>query len=84
MNPHKLLRQAIQANKVVPKPVLTEKVLDYDAVEARGLTEDNKLTPEQIKNWRHVLLGLIGPYALIASDADIQQMRDAMNKRLST
>lgn len=42
---------------------------------------EQKLTPEQIKNWRNVLFGMIGPYALIAPDEDIQKMRDEMQKR---
>ena len=40
---------------------------------------DNKLTPEQIVNWRNILAGMIGPYALIMPYEDVQKMRDEMN-----
>ena len=36
---------------------------------------DTPLTPEQIKHWRGVLLRMLGPYALIMPEADIQEMR---------
>ncbi len=42
------------------------------------LDENTKLTPEQIENWRRVLGGMFGPYAYVASDDQIQQMRDNM------
>ena len=35
-----------------------------------------KLTPEQIKNWRKVLCGMIGPYALIMSEEQVTKLRD--------
>jgi len=35
-----------------------------------------KLTDEQIKNWREVLVGMIGPYALIMPREEIQAFRD--------
>lgn len=35
-----------------------------------------KLTDEQIKNWRKVLVGMIGPYALIMPKEEIQAFRD--------
>lgn len=38
------------------------------------------LTPEQIKNWRTALIGVLGPYALIMPDADIQRYRDRMQE----
>lgn len=41
-----------------------------------------KLTPEQIKNWRNVLAGMIGPYALLMPDEDVQAARDAAQSRL--
>lgn len=37
-----------------------------------------KLTGEQIQNWRKVLTGMFGPYALIMSDEQIQSYRDRM------
>ena len=40
--------------------------------------EDGTLTPEQVKYWRTVLVGIIGPYALIMSTEKIQAFRDKM------
>ena len=70
MNPKALERRAILAEQhktPVPAPVV----------------EDNTLTPQQILNWRHVLLGMIGPYALIMPAADVQAMRDNLQKHLN-
>ena len=41
-----------------------------------------KLTSEQIENWRLAMLPVIGPYALVMSEEDIQSMRDKLQKRL--
>jgi len=41
--------------------------------------QNDKLTPEQIVNWRNILVGMIGPYALIMPYEDVQKMRDEMN-----
>ena len=40
------------------------------------------LTEDQIKHWRNVLLGMIGPYALIMSEDEINILRDGMQERL--
>jgi hypothetical protein len=45
--------------------------------------DSDKLTPEQIKNWRNVLLGMLGPYALLMPDEDVQKMRDNMQSHFS-
>ena len=45
--------------------------------------DSDKLTPEQIKNWRNVLLGMLGPYALLMPDEDVQKMRDNMQAHFS-
>lgn len=37
------------------------------------------LTPEQIKNWRNVLIGMVGPYANMMPDADVQKLRDKIS-----
>lgn len=37
-----------------------------------------RLNAEQLKNWRNVLLGMIGPWALMMPDEDVQKMRDEM------
>jgi len=42
---------------------------------------EEKLTPEQIENWRKVLLGMLGPYALIMSVEDIQKFRDRLQDK---
>jgi len=39
------------------------------------------LTPEQIKNWRNVLFGIIGPYANLMPDEDVQAFRDKMQSQ---
>jgi len=39
------------------------------------------LTPAQLENWRKVLYGILGPYALILPANDIQQMRDRLQTR---
>ena len=41
-----------------------------------------KLTPEQIKNWRKILAGMIGPYAFLMPDEEVQAIRDRMQARL--
>lgn len=38
--------------------------------------ETDKLTKQQIENWRSVLVGMIGPYALLMKDEQVQHMRD--------
>ena len=45
---------------------------------------DGKLAAEQIENWRNVLLGVIGDYALIMSDNEVQRMRDEIQKRFNS
>jgi hypothetical protein len=39
---------------------------------------DGQLTAEQVENWRRVLYGMIGPYALLAPREEIQRLRDEM------
>jgi len=41
-----------------------------------------KLTEQQIKNWRFVLLGTLGPYANIMRDEDIEKIAENMQRRL--
>lgn len=45
--------------------------------------DDDKLTPEQIKNWRHVMAQMIGPIALIMPDEKVQAFRDMMQCKLN-
>ena len=44
---------------------------------------NEKLTAKQLDNWRQVLLTMLGPYALIAPDEQIQRFRDRMQAHLS-
>ena len=37
-----------------------------------------KLTDEQIKNWRKVLFAMVGPYALIMPEENVQKLHDKM------
>lgn len=41
-----------------------------------------KLTPEQIQNWRKVLTGMFGPYAMIMSDDEVQKFKDKMQNNI--
>jgi hypothetical protein len=45
---------------------------------------EGKLTPEQIENWRNVLLGMIGPYALIMPAEQVQAMRDKFQEQANS
>lgn len=40
------------------------------------------LTPEQIQNWRNMLLATIGPYANLMTDQQIQAYRDRLQAKL--
>lgn len=46
-----------------------------------GLTRH--LTPEQVENWRKILCGMLGPYALIMSVEDIHKMRDKFQNKIN-
>jgi hypothetical protein len=39
---------------------------------------DGKLTDQQVENWRRILFGTIGPYALIMPRDEIQKCRDRL------
>lgn len=41
------------------------------------------MTPEQISNFRKVLVGMIGPYALIMPDKDVVEARDMIQARIN-
>jgi hypothetical protein len=41
------------------------------------------MTPEQIKNFRNVLVGILGTYALIMPDEDVIKMRDKMQEKIN-
>lgn len=38
------------------------------------------LTAQQVENWRKVLLGMIGPIALLLPASEIQRLKDAMQR----
>lgn len=40
------------------------------------------MTPEQIKNFRTVLIQILGPYALLMSDSDVEKMKDKFQERI--
>lgn len=42
---------------------------------------DTTLTEAQITNWRRVLVGMLGPYALLMSDGEVQAFRDKLQAR---
>lgn len=42
------------------------------------MTRNSPLTPEQVENWRRVLFGQIGAYALIMPVTEIEAHRDRM------
>ena len=48
------------------------------------MADSEKLTPEQIQSWRTAMVGLLGPYALIMSDEDVQRLRDKMQEHLDS
>ena len=39
-------------------------------------------TPEQINNWRRVLLNILGPYTLFMSDAEVNRFADLMQDKV--
>jgi len=41
-----------------------------------------RLTPEQLKNWRKVLTTMVGPYALIMPDEQIETIRNRIQARI--
>ena len=45
-----------------------------------SLTE--KLTPEQVENWRKVLTGMFGPYATLMSDEQVESYRNRMQANI--
>jgi hypothetical protein len=42
------------------------------------------LTDEQIENWRRVMIGMFGPYALLVTREQIQAFRDNMQKHVDS
>jgi hypothetical protein len=55
---------------------------ETDAPRSLDPLVSGRLNAEQIKNWRNVLLGMIGPWALMMPDEDVQKMRDEMQRHL--
>jgi len=47
-------------------------------------TKQEKLTPEQIKNWREVLVSMIGPYARIMPEELVQKWRDRFQTKVNS
>ena len=40
------------------------------------------LSQEQIDNWRNILVSMLGPYALLMPDTEVQIMHDRMQEQL--
>lgn len=43
-----------------------------------GVMDDKKLTPQQVEHWRNVLFRMIGPYAFIMPEEDVNSMREKL------
>jgi len=43
----------------------------------------DKMTPEQIKNFRTVLIGTLGPYAILMPDSEVEKMRDRFQEKIA-
>jgi len=41
-----------------------------------------KLTEEQLKNWRQILFGIVGMYAFIMPDGEVERMKDKMQNQV--
>jgi hypothetical protein len=70
-------------NQTQSKPTDAEQESGKGLDETPCSADSDKLTPEQIKNWRNVLLGTVGPYALLMPDEDVQKMRVNMQAHFS-
>lgn len=48
-----------------------------------SVENDKQLTPEQVENWRRVLLSYLGPYALIMPEKDVNKMKDRFQENIN-
>jgi hypothetical protein len=46
------------------------------------MAHEDKLTDEQVENWRKILAMTFGPYAYMMPKEDVQKMRDKMQKHV--
>jgi predicted DNA-binding transcriptional regulator len=63
------------------KKLMAHSKKEWDLKEKKRAEEkakESKLTDQQVENWRRVLVGMIGPYALITPREEIQKLRDKM------
>jgi hypothetical protein len=66
-----------------------QRVIQVDPTKSVETTTESRpvettlLTPKQIENWRRVLCGTIGPYALMMPDAEVQRLRNSMQRRIN-
>ena len=68
-----------QAYRRNPK-MFNERSRNYaQASKRKGGSE---MTPEQIKNWRNILVSTLGPYALLMPDSEVQVMHDKMQAKI--
>lgn len=45
--------------------------------------DEDKLSPEQIENWRRILTMQVGPYALLMTAEEIQRHKDFLQQRIN-
>ena len=67
-------------------PITSELALDAQPslAEAPCSADGGKLTPAQLANWRNMLVGMIGPYALLMLESDIQAYKDEMQRAVGS
>lgn len=46
------------------------------------MADENKLTDEQLDNWRKVLAMHFGPHAYMMPEEEVQKMRDKMQEHV--
>lgn len=53
---------------------MTEKQLEVNS------ESEDRLTPDQVRNWRKILCRMLGPYAFVAPVVQIRAFRDKFQK----
>lgn len=43
-----------------------------------------QMTPEQIKNWREVLVRVVGPFAYVMPETMVREFRDRIQRDINT
>ena len=60
------------------------KAYELMLCEVEAAKEGSTLSDAQISNWRRILSGTIGPYALIMPASMIQSIRDKLQRNVNT